>query len=124
MGSSGFGRVNSSIPGRCRSVTGTPKSRDSSASEPYTSVRGYAGSSERHTGIGEPQNRLRLIDQSRAPASHLPKEPSLTCAGVQVICWFSSTIRSRNCVTATNHDDTALYTSGVSQRQQCGYEWT
>ena len=35
----------------------------------------------RQTGIGEPQKRLRLIDQSRAPSSHLPKRPSLTCPG-------------------------------------------
>src|SRR5439155_12168956 len=55
-------------------------------------------------------------------ASHLPNEPSRTCSGTQWICWFSSTIRSRNRVTATNHEDTALYTSGVSHRQQCGYE--
>ena len=64
--------------------------------------------SDFHTGIGEPQNRFRLIDQSRALASHLPNEPSLTWPGTQVICWLSSTIRSRNWVTATNHDDTAL----------------
>src|ERR687885_181105 len=101
----------------------TMKSPSSSANDPYTSTRGYAGSSDFHTGMGDPQNRFRLIDQSRALDSHLPNEPSLTCAGVQLICWFSSTIRSRNRVTATNHDDTALYTSGVSQRQQCGYEW-
>src|SRR4051794_14845316 len=123
VGSSGLGRVSSSMPGRCRSVTVTPKSRASSSNDPYTSTRGYAGSSDFHTGIGEPQNRVRLIDQSRAPASHLPNWPSLTCSGAQSICWLSSTIRSRNVLTATNHDDTALYTSGVSQRQQCGYEW-
>ena len=47
------------------------------------------GSASPRTGCGE-------IDQSRALASHLPNEPSLTCAGIQVICWLSSTIRSRN----------------------------
>src|ERR1044071_2965913 len=119
VGSSGFGLVSSSMYGRCRAVTVTPKSRDSSSSEPYTSTRGYDGSSDFQTGIGEPQNRFRLIDQSRALASHLPNEPSLMWPGSQLISWFSSTIRSRNVVTATNHDDTALYTSGVSQRQQC-----
>jgi hypothetical protein len=51
---------------------------------------------------------LRLIDQSRALASHLPKLPSRTCAGVQLICWLSSTMRSRNAVTCTNQLDTAL----------------
>src|SRR4030095_9186250 len=105
--------------GRWRSFTCTPltlplraangpKSRSSSSREPYTSTRGYSGLSDFHTGIGEPQNRFRLIDQSRALASHLPNEPSRTCAGVHSICWFSSTMRSRNLVTATNHEETAL----------------
>ena len=120
VGSSGLGRVSSSTYGRCRSVGRTPKSRSSSSSEPYTSIRGYAGSSDGHTGIGDPQNRLREIDQSRAPSSHLPNWPSRMCAGTQVICWFSSIIRSRNWVTATNQDETARWISGVSQRQQCG----
>src|SRR5205814_9771481 len=119
LGSSGSGRVSSSTTGRCRSVSRTPKSRSSSSSEPYTSTRGYSGLSDFHTGIGEPQNRLRLIDQSRAFASHLPNEPSFTCSGVHAICWFSSTIRSRNGVPATNQDDPASYTGGVSHRQQC-----
>src|SRR5690606_5237722 len=108
VGSSGLGRTSWSMPGRCRSVTFTPKSRSSSASDPYTSTRGYSGLSDFHTGIGEPQNRFRLIDQSRALASHLPNEPSLTCPGIQLICWFSSSIRSLNLVTATNQLDTAL----------------
>ena len=55
VGSSGFGRVSASMCGRCRSVGRTPKSRSSSSREPYTSVRGYAGSSLRQTGIGLPQ---------------------------------------------------------------------
>ncbi|CAB4832511.1 unannotated protein [freshwater metagenome] len=46
--------------------------------EPYTSMRGYSGSSLRHTGMGAPQKRLREIDQSRAFASHLPNAPSRT----------------------------------------------
>ena len=50
----------------------------------------------------------RLIDQSRAFSSHLPKEPSLVCSGVQSICWFSSSMRSRNLVVSTNQDETAL----------------
>jgi hypothetical protein len=70
-------------------------------------VRGYAGSSDCHTGIGVPKYRLREIDQSIAFSSHFPNWPSLTFSGYQVICWFSSTIRSLNCVTATNHDETA-----------------
>jgi hypothetical protein len=64
---------------------------------------------------------LREIDQSRAPSSHLPNWPSRMCSGTQVICWFSSTIRSRNCVTCTNHESTARWISGFPQRQQCGY---
>src|SRR5262245_45697715 len=104
VGSSGFGRVSSSTYGRFRPVTVTPKSRSRSAHERSPATRGYCGSSDFHTWIGEPQNRFRLIDQSRALASHLPNEPPLTCAGVQVISRFSSTIRSRNVVTATNQD--------------------
>ena len=101
VGSSGLGRVRASMKGRCRSSGRTPKSRSSSSSEPYTSMRGYAGSSLRHTGMGEPQNRLRLIDQSRAPSSHMPKRPSRTWSGTQLICWFSSESRSRMAVTCT-----------------------
>ncbi len=70
--------------------------------------------------MGEPQNRLREIDQSIAPASHLPNWPSRMCAGTQVICLFSSTMRSRKRVTATNQLEMARCISGVSQRQQCG----
>ncbi len=58
--------------------------------------------------MGEPQNRFRLIDQSRAPASHLPNWPAFTCSGTQVICSLSSTIRPENVLTATNQLDTAL----------------
>ena len=70
--------------------------------------------------MGDPQYRFRLIDQSRAFSSHLPKEPSFTCAGTHVICWFSSTMRSRNAVTCTNQLETARYTRGRAHRQQCG----
>ena len=38
-----------------------------------------------HTGIGQPQYRLREIDQSIAPSSHLPNWPSRMCSGTQVI---------------------------------------
>ena len=120
VGSSGLGRVSESMKGRWKSTTSTPKSASSSAIDPYTSVRGYAGSSDTHTGMGAPQKRLREIDQSRAPASHLPKTPSLMWSGVQLICWLSSTMRSRIAVTRTNHEDTALYMRGLRQRQQCG----
>src|SRR3954451_15531301 len=120
VGSSGLGRVSSSTKGRCRSVTVTPKSASSSAIEPYTSTRGYAGSSDFQIGIGLPQNRLRLIDQSRAPASHLPNWPSLTCSGTQVIWLFSSPIRSLIAVTATNQLATALKMSGFWHGQQWG----
>ena len=58
--------------------------------------------------MGEPQNRFRLIDQSRAFDSHLPNWPSFTCPGTQVMSWLSSTIRSLNFVTSTNQLDTAL----------------
>ena len=72
VGSSGFGRVSSSMYGRCRSSGRTPKSRSNSSSEPYTSIRGYSGLSLFQIGIGEPQYLFREMDQSRAPASHLP----------------------------------------------------
>jgi hypothetical protein len=101
-----YGRWRSTSPSGLRGSV--PKSRSSSSSDPYTSMRGYAGSSDLHTGIGEPQYRLREIDQSRALASHLPNCPSFTFSGTQVICWFSSSIRSLISVTRTNHDDTAL----------------
>src|SRR5699024_12057415 len=65
-------------------------------------MRGSAGSSLIHTGIGVPQYRFREMDQSRAPSSHLPNCPCLMCSGTQVICSFSSTIRSRNWLTEMN----------------------
>ena len=71
-------------------------------------MRGYAGSSLCHTGTGLPQNRLRVIDQSRAFSSHLPNWPSLMCSGTQRISWLSSSIRSLIAVTSTNHDETPL----------------
>ncbi len=114
VGSSGFGRVRRSTNGRCRSGSPfslrgrVPKSRSISANEPYTSTRGCCGSSERHTGTGLPQNRLRVIDQSRAFSSHLPNWPCWMWSGVQEICSFSSTMRSLNFDTATNHDDTPM----------------
>src|SRR3712207_7331070 len=86
VGSSGFGRVSWSMPGRCRSVTFTPKSRSSSSSEPYTSTRGYCGSSDFHTGIGEPQNRLREIDQSRAPSSRSEEHTSELQSRQYLVC--------------------------------------
>src|SRR5690606_40807370 len=84
-----------------------PKSRSSSSSEPYASTRGYSGSSLFQIGIGEPQYRLREIDQSRAFASHLPNWPSLTFSGTQVICWLSSPMRSLMSGTRTNQLETA-----------------
>ena len=71
-------------------------------------MRGYAGSSLFHTGTGLPQNRLRVIDQSRAFSSHLPNWPSRMWSGTQLICWLSSIIRCLNAVTSTNHDETPL----------------
>src|SRR6266700_5645357 len=106
-GSSGLGRVISSMAGRCRSVISTPKSACSSASEPYTSVRGNSGLSDFHTGIGLPQYRLRLIDQSRVFSSHLPNWPCLTCSGTQVIRSLSFSISSLIAVVETNQDVTA-----------------
>src|SRR6056300_430888 len=108
LGSSGLGRTNSSIAGRCRSSGFTPKSHSSSSSDPYTSIRGKSGLSLFHTGIGEPQYLLREIDQSLALESHLPNWPSLTLAGTHVISSFNSSMRSRISVTRTNQLDTAL----------------
>ena len=64
--------------------------------------------SDFHTGIGLPQNRFRLIDQSLVFSSHLPNWPCLTCSGTQVICSFSSSIRSLIAVVDTNHEVTAM----------------
>ncbi|CAA9414756.1 MAG: hypothetical protein AVDCRST_MAG66-2249 [uncultured Pseudonocardia sp.] len=50
----------------------------------------------------------------------MPNWPSRTCSGTQVICWLSSTMRSRNAVTWTNQESTARRMSGLPQRQQCG----
>ena len=71
-------------------------------------MRGYAGSSLFQTGTGQPQKRLRVIDQSRAFSSHLPNWPSLMWSGTQRICWLSSSIRCLIAVTSTNHDETPL----------------
>ena len=71
-------------------------------------MRGYAASSLFHTGTGEPQNRLRVIDQSRAFSSHLPNWPSLMWSGTQRMPWLRSTIRCLTAVTSTNHDSTPL----------------
>ena len=58
--------------------------------------------------MGAPQYLLRLMFQSLAPSSHLPNWPSRMCSGDHSICLLSSTIRSRNVVTATNHEGTAM----------------
>ncbi len=55
-----------------------------------------------------PKYRLRDTDQSIAFPTHLPNWPSLTLSGTQLMSWFSSPMRSRNSVTRTNHDETAL----------------
>ena len=73
------------IRDRCKSVTSAPVFSLISAMEPKTSIRGNFGLSDFQTGIGVPQKRLREIDQSRAPSSHLPKRPSLICPGIQLI---------------------------------------
>ena len=44
----------------------------------------------------------------------------MTWSGIQSMSWLSSTMRSRNLVTATYQDGIALWISGVSVRQQCG----
>jgi hypothetical protein len=87
--------------GRWRSFTFWPLARSSSATLPKTLS---LPDGLRHTGIGEPQKRLREIDQSRAPSSHLPNWPSRTCEGIQLIFWLSATIRSRIAVTFTYHE--------------------
>ena len=55
-----------------------------------------------------PQKRLRVIDQSRALASHLPNEPCWMWSGTQRMSWLSSSSRSLTAVTSTNHDETPL----------------
>jgi len=69
-------------------------------------MRGKRGSSDFHTGTGDPQKRFRVIDQSRAFSSHLPKMPCWMWSGVQAISSLSASMRSLIAVTATNHDET------------------
>ena len=86
---------------RCTAGAGssgrTPKSRSSSsrlAVDVDARVLRVVGHPHRDRAC--PSSGFAMIDQSRAPSSHLPNWPSLTCSGIQVISWFSSTIRSRN----------------------------
>jgi hypothetical protein len=51
---------------------------------------------------------LRLIDQSRAPSSHMPKRPSRTWPGTQLMSALMASIRSRKSVTFTYQDEMAL----------------
>ena len=73
VGSSGFGRVSSSMHGPVQ-----VGDRDAEVALELVEravdvdARVRAGRRDFHTGIGEPQKRLRVIDQSRAFASHLP----------------------------------------------------
>ena len=62
------------------------------------------GSSLSHTGMGAPQNRFLLIDQSRAPSSHLPKAPSRTWLGIQLICWWAGRVRAVRSVTRADSE--------------------
>ncbi len=57
--------------------------------------------------MGEPQYRLREMDQSRALATHVPNCPCFTLPGIQVISSFSSSMRSLIWVTLTYQDVTA-----------------
>ncbi len=101
------------MKGRCRSgspswFTGSrPKKSFSSCREPNTSRCVHSTPSHSHTGIGDPQKRLREIDQSRAFSSHLPNWPCLTFSGIQLICSFSSSIRSLIWVTSTYQEEIA-----------------
>src|SRR3989344_5719641 len=77
----------------------------SSSSEALPNTRFVLHFSQIHTGITLAQKRWRLIDQSRAPSSHLPHRPSLMCSGDQLIgralsriCFFCASI-------FTNHDE-------------------
>ena len=46
-------------------------------------------SSQRHTGIGVPQNRSRLSAQSMLFSSQSPNRPCLMCSGCQRMASFS-----------------------------------
>ena len=71
-------------------------------------MRGYCGSSDFQTGTGLPQNRFRVIDQSRAFSSHRPNCPCWMWSGVHEISSLSSSIRSLIFVTSTNQLETAM----------------
>ena len=60
-----------------RSVTFSPESASSSATEP-TQIMSDGSSSLIHTGMQLPQKRLREMFQSRASSSQLPKRFSPT----------------------------------------------
>ena len=59
-------------------------------------------------GRGVPQKRLRLIAQSRAFSSHLPKRPSRMCPGTQWTVRLCATMRSLNASTLTNQVEIGL----------------
>ena len=96
--------------GRCRSVGPHAEVRARARRGCRRRRRaGSAGSSLFHTGIGEPQNRLRLIDQSRALASHLPKRAVLDVLGHpgDLLVELDHAVPERRSP-RTNQDDTAL----------------
>src|SRR5699024_2733520 len=107
VGSSGFGRTSSSIQGRCRSTSPSvfrgslPKACSSSDREPSSSSSVWLGSWDSHTGMGEPQYRLREIDQSRAFSSHFPNWPCLTLPGIQLMSSLMRNMSSLKSVTLT-----------------------
>ena len=64
--------------------------------------------SQRHSGIGVPQKRLRLMAQSRASPSQLPKRFLPTDSGTQWMSWLCTAMRSLKASTFTNHTGTVL----------------
>ena len=109
VGSSGLGRVEL-VDGRTVQVVGPDAEVALELVQAAVDVdpRDSAGRRSSTPGSGAPQNRFRLMDQSRAPSSHLPKAPSRTWAGIQSISWLSSSMRSLTAVTFTNQELTAL----------------
>src|SRR3989344_4626059 len=79
----------------------------SSSSDALPNTRFVLHFSHTHTGMTLAQKRCRLIDQSRAPSSHLPQRPSLICSGDQLMPFALRQSSLFIFVTATNHDEVA-----------------
>src|SRR5690554_1669300 len=119
---SGASQVNSSIKGRCKSISSfSDKPAFSFNSSIFPIHSTYSGSlSLTQIGMGVPQKRCREIAQSTLFSSQVPKRPLPVLSGFQFILEFNSTIRSFTLVVFINQDSTGYDMSGVPFRQSKG----